>query len=203
MQGFIPSQGAMTGVYSSQGLGNPWQGSFPSQGMSIRGNPSHTLWNPGQGSIPMPGGSAGGIPNQGPWNTVQGEIPAQGMSSNFGNQPTMQNQMQVPFTGQGHHGLYQNPGQQSKFSWQPGASQNPGPSFHVNLPQPRLPFLETLHFPDLSRLLNDLICHDPHWPPMPTKFPSDIPKFEGKPGEDPGDHVMTFSLMVLIQLVKG
>jgi hypothetical protein len=23
-QGFIPSQGAMTGVYSSQGLGNPW-----------------------------------------------------------------------------------------------------------------------------------------------------------------------------------
>jgi hypothetical protein len=39
MQGFIPSQGAMTGVYSSQGLGNPWQGSFPSQGMSIRGKP--------------------------------------------------------------------------------------------------------------------------------------------------------------------
>jgi hypothetical protein len=29
---------------------------------------------------------------------------------------------------------------------------------------------------------------------MPTKFPSDIPKFEGKPGEDPGDHVTTFHL---------
>jgi hypothetical protein len=29
---------------------------------------------------------------------------------------------------------------------------------------------------------------------MPTKFPSDIPKFEGKPGEDPGDHVTMFHL---------
>jgi hypothetical protein len=60
--------------------------------------------------------------------------------------------------------------------------------------QPKLPFLATLHLPDLSRLLNDPICHDPHWPPMPTKFPSDIPKFEGKPNEDPGDHVTTFHL---------
>jgi hypothetical protein len=29
---------------------------------------------------------------------------------------------------------------------------------------------------------------------MPTKFPSDIPKFEAKPNEDPGDHVTTFHL---------
>jgi hypothetical protein len=29
---------------------------------------------------------------------------------------------------------------------------------------------------------------------MLTKFPSDIMKFKGKPGEDPGDHVMTFHL---------
>jgi hypothetical protein len=42
MQGFIPSQGAMTGVYSSQDLGNPCHVSFPSQGMSIGGNLSHT-----------------------------------------------------------------------------------------------------------------------------------------------------------------
>jgi hypothetical protein len=31
-------------------------------------------------------------------------------------------------------------------------------------------------------------------PPRSTKFPSDIPKFEGKPDEDPGDHVTTFHL---------
>jgi hypothetical protein len=141
----------------------------------------------------MPIGSAGGIPFQGPWNTMQGEIPAQAMSSNFGSQSMIPQQMQFPYAGQGH-GFYQNPGQQSNFSWQPGASQTPGPSFPVNSSQPKLPFLETLHLPDLSRLLNDLICHDPRWPPMPTKFPSDIPKFEGKPGEDPGDHVMNFHL---------
>jgi hypothetical protein len=34
----------------------------------------------------------------------------------------------------------------------------------------------------------------PGWPAVPTKLPSDIPKFEGKSGEDPQDHVMTFHL---------
>jgi hypothetical protein len=29
---------------------------------------------------------------------------------------------------------------------------------------------------------------------MSTKFPLDIPKFEAKPNEDPGDHVTTFHL---------
>jgi hypothetical protein len=102
-------------------------------------------------------------------------------------------QAQYLNVGQGH-GFYQNPGQQPNFSWQPGASQIPGSFPPVHSQQPKLPFLATLHFPDLSRLLNDPICHDPRWPPMPTKFPSDIPKFEGKPNEDPGDHVTTFHL---------
>jgi hypothetical protein len=102
-------------------------------------------------------------------------------------------QAQNPYTGH-DHGYYQNPGQQPNFSWQPGASQTPGSFFPGYNQQPKLPFLETLHLPDLTRLLNDPICHDPHWPPMPTKFPSDIPKFEAKPNEDPGDHVTTFHL---------
>jgi hypothetical protein len=29
---------------------------------------------------------------------------------------------------------------------------------------------------------------------MPAKLPSDIPKFDGKPGEDPKNHVMNFHL---------
>jgi hypothetical protein len=33
-----------------------------------------------------------------------------------------------------------------------------------------------------------------HGFPVPTKIPSDIPKFEGKNGEDPGDHFTTFHL---------
>jgi hypothetical protein len=86
------------------------------------------------------------------------------------------------------------PGQQPNFSWQPGANQTQGPFFHGYHQQPKLPFLTTLHLPDLTRLLNDPICHDPRWPPMPTKLPSDIPKFEAKPNKDPGDHVTTFHL---------
>jgi hypothetical protein len=54
--------------------------------------------------------------------------------------------------------------------------------------------METLHFPDMTRLLNDPICHDLRWPPMPTKLPLEIPKFEAKPNEDPGDHMTTFHL---------
>jgi hypothetical protein len=61
-------------------------------------------------------------------------------------------------------------------------------------PQPRLPFLATLNLPDLSKLMNDPVRHDPSWLPIPTKLPSDIPKFEGKTSEDPDDHVTTFHL---------
>jgi hypothetical protein len=42
--------------------------------------------------------------------------------------------------------------------------------------------------------MNDLIHHNPNWPLIPTKIPSYIPKFEGKSGEDPRDHVTMFHL---------
>jgi hypothetical protein len=58
----------------------------------------------------------------------------------------------------------------------------------------QLPFLATLDLPDLSRILNDPILHSPHWPIIPAKLPSDIPKFDGRAGEDPNNHVMTFHL---------
>ena len=59
---------------------------------------------------------------------------------------------------------------------------------------PKIPFLATLKFPDLSKLMNDLVRHDLSWPPIHTKFPSNIPKFEGKVGEDLGAHATTFHL---------
>jgi hypothetical protein len=63
-------------------------------------------------------------------------------------------------------------------------------------PLPNLPFpyLASLNIHDLTKLTNDPILHDATWPNMPTKFPSDILKFEGKLGEDPTNHVMTFHL---------
>jgi hypothetical protein len=42
--------------------------------------------------------------------------------------------------------------------------------------------------------MNDPMHHDPSWPLNPTKLPLDIPKFEGKTGEDLGDHVTIFHL---------
>jgi hypothetical protein len=105
----------------------------------------------------------------------------------------MPQQVQNQYAGPGQS-FYQNPSQQPNFSWQPGASQNPGPFFHDHNQQPKLPFLATLHFLDLTRLLNDPIYHDLRWPPMPTKLPSNIPKFKTKSNEDPGDHVTTFHL---------
>ena len=47
---------------------------------------------------------------------------------------------------------------------------------------------------DVSNLMNDLILHNPYWPPVPTKIPGKFPKFEGKSGEDPQAHVMTYHL---------
>ena len=62
------------------------------------------------------------------------------------------------------------------------------------LVQPNLPFLATLNFPDLFKLMNDPMRHDTSWPPVPTKLPSNIPKFKGEVGEDPGAHATTFHL---------
>ena len=60
--------------------------------------------------------------------------------------------------------------------------------------QPRLPFLTALNLPKLSRLMNDPVSHDTAWPSIPKNIPLDIPKFEGKAGEDPSEHVATFHL---------
>ena len=59
---------------------------------------------------------------------------------------------------------------------------------------PPMPYLASLIIHDLSKLTNDPILHDPTWPNVPTKLPSDIPKFEGKVGEDLANHMMTFHL---------
>jgi hypothetical protein len=58
----------------------------------------------------------------------------------------------------------------------------------------QLPFLSTMDLLDLSQLKNDPILHFPFWRVIPAKLPSNIPKFDGKPGEDPNNHVMTFHL---------
>jgi hypothetical protein len=64
---------------------------------------------------------------------------------------------------------------------------NPPPPLHML-------YLASLNILDLSKLMNDPILHDPTWPAIPTKLPSNIPKFEGKLGEDLANHIMTIHL---------
>ena len=42
--------------------------------------------------------------------------------------------------------------------------------------------------------MNDPLRHNVACPPVPIKFPSDIPRFEGKVREDPGAQISTFHL---------
>ena len=57
-----------------------------------------------------------------------------------------------------------------------------------------MPFLAILDISDLYKLKNDPIYHNLLWLPIPHKIPTDIPKFEGKQGEDPGTHITTYHL---------
>ena len=57
-----------------------------------------------------------------------------------------------------------------------------------------MPYLASLNIPYLMKLTNDPILHDPTWPNMPTKLPSNIPNFEGKPEEDPTKHIISICL---------
>ena len=59
---------------------------------------------------------------------------------------------------------------------------------------PQLPFLASLELPDVSKLTNDPILHNPYWPLVPTKIPDDCPKFDGIANEYPQAHVMTYHL---------
>ena len=104
------------------------------------------------------------------------------------NQPFMNHPGGGPYNpGQGY-GAYQNP------RWAAFPQTQSFQGAWGQMLQPRLTFLATLNLPEFLKLMNDPVSHDPTWSPVPTKLPSDIPKFEGKNGEDPGDHVTTFHL---------
>ena len=59
---------------------------------------------------------------------------------------------------------------------------------------PLLPYMAGLSLLDFNLLINDPIFHDVGWTIMPTKLPSDIPKFEGLAREDPTNHVQSFHM---------
>ena len=79
----------------------------------------------------------------------------------------------------------------SQPAWSTGIGPYQGPGMSSN---PPFLFLATLELPDVSKLTNDPILHNPYWPSVPTKVPDDCPKFECKAREDPQAHVMTYHL---------
>ena len=68
------------------------------------------------------------------------------------------------------------------------------PGYALSNLNQQLPFVGTLELPNLNRLTKDPIAYAPLWLAIPHKILSDIPKFNGNPGEDPSNHVMTFHL---------
>ena len=49
-------------------------------------------------------------------------------------------------------------------------------------------------FTSLVQYQADPISYSPWWPVIPQKLPSEIPKFNENPGEDPSTHVITYHL---------
>jgi hypothetical protein len=141
----------------------------------------------GQQAVPTTGQPYPGVTNPiwGSGQTTQPQVPTQTQGQNpWGYYPIQppQNQPGSSLWGQTTYGPTGLP-----TGLPPQSHQYP----QVNR---QLPFLATLDLPDLSRILNDPIRHSPQWPAIPAKLPSDIPKFDGKVGEDPNNHVMTFHL---------
>jgi hypothetical protein len=86
----------------------------------------------------------------------------------------------------------------SRYNYQPqpiyGPTGLPMPHQYHSQANQNLLFLATLDLPDLPRLTNDPILHSSFWQVIPSKLPYDIPKFDGKPREDPNNHAIIFHL---------
>jgi hypothetical protein len=110
---------------------------------------------------------------------------------------TSQGQPSTCFPLQGSRGHTYSQGRSTTL---PNPPQGPGtPNTHTmvetNSPlPPQMPYLDSLNILDLTKITNDPVLHDPTWPTMPTKLPSNIPKFEGKARDKPTNHTTTFHL---------
>jgi hypothetical protein len=137
---FIPSSSMLIPVNTFI-MANPTM----SSGFPFRGCQFQTMRNP-QHRVP----SAGGNVYNPHHATFTGMVPIQPFMNQFGGG-------YYP-TGHGH-GIYQNPG------WSSIPQPKTFPGSWAQMSQPRLPFMAMLNLPDLSKLMNDPVRHDPSWPP--------------------------------------
>jgi hypothetical protein len=123
--------------------------------VSSKGSQFYGMGNPQHG-VPSFGGN---VYNPNPASSV-GMVPLQPFMNQLGGG--------CYHTGSSH-GIYQNP------RWSAISQTQSFPGAWAQVPQPWLPFLAMLNFLDFSKLMNDPMHHDPLWPPIPTKLPSDNP----------------------------
>jgi hypothetical protein len=119
----------------------PLSSRVPSRGIQF-----HTMGNPQPGTP-----SAGGNVYNAHYAASAGMVPIQTFMNQFGGgyHPIVQG-----------HGIYQNPG------WPAIPQHQSFSGAWAQTPQPRLPFLATLNMPNLSKLMNEPMNHDPLWPPF-------------------------------------
>ena len=79
-------------------------------------------------------------------------------------------------------------------NWGKYTSATSGTAMNTTPAAPFLPFMAGLRLLDFDQLINKPIHHDASWPAMPTKLPSDIPKFESLARKDPTNHVRSFHM---------
>ena len=112
------------------------------------------------------------IPQQNPYATQQGphwfaSTQYPGPQSHY--QPNYPISNPYDLNSSGHNVWRQNP-MQTGWNVQTGPYQRPSMTFNT-----QLLFLATLELPDVSKLTNDPILHNPYWPPVPTTIPGDCP----------------------------
>ena len=167
--------------YGSRGSGGPPpSGSSGSRGLPpLGGSGGSGGFPPGGPSRPDGPKGPGGPPHigsSGPNCLDPGNQPPVGRSSNGSSSQQSFQQL-----------VYQS-------TYGPTGTHIPYKYYQYVQPNLHLPFLETSDFSYLSKLINDPFRHNPSWPTISVKSPSDIPKFNGKQGDDPKNHVMTFHL---------
>jgi hypothetical protein len=183
----------------SNPAGIPQQGTFPYQSinpMILTQQYLQTQYMVGpSGQSPYMGGPSGQS------QYVGGpSVQSQYMGGQLGKPPYMGGKSGKPpyMGGQLRQSPYMGGPSSFSISSQPGYGPTGVPMPHGYHQYPhdnrQLPFFAMLYLPDLSHLTNNLIQQALFWPSIPAKLPSDILKFDGKPGEYPNNHVTTFHL---------
>jgi hypothetical protein len=155
---YIPTSSVLI-LTNTFGMTNPLQ----SSGFPPGGDQYYTLGNPQPRSNPVGGNFHNPLPRS---NPAGGNFhnPYQNIHAGMIPNPYYMNHPKGgPYNPRHGYGSYNHP----RWAIVPQAQSFMGG--WGQMLQPHLPFLAMLNLLDLSKLMNELVSHDPIWPPIPTK----------------------------------